>query len=125
MILGLGIDLIGVARIAGVYSRHGQRFLERAYTAAEIAYCLDARDPAERLAARWAVKEAAMKALGTGWAQGVTFTQIALPSGGGLRPVLELTGQAAQVAAGLGANRWHASISHSDGTAVAVVVLES
>ena len=80
MIRGLGTDLVGIARIRGVWQRHGATFLDRTYTPAEQAYALEAADPAERLAARWAVKEAAMKALGTGWAQGVRFTATAMPS---------------------------------------------
>jgi holo-[acyl-carrier protein] synthase len=126
MIVGLGIDIIGVARIRDVHGRHGRHFLDRTYTTDEQAYCLQAREPAERLAARWAVKEAAMKALGTGWAEGVGFTQIALlPNPANGPPRLILTGQAAERAAMLGAARWHASVSHADGMAVAVVILES
>ncbi len=125
MIVGLGTDLIGVARIAGVYRRQGDRFLDRVYTAAERAYCMKAADPAERLAARWAAKEACMKALGTGWARGVAFSQIALvATTPGDAPRLTLTGEAAAVAARLGADRWHCSVSHADGMAVATVILE-
>ncbi len=125
VILGLGTDLVGIARIRGVLERHGQAFLDRTYTPAEQAYAREARDPAERLAARWAVKEAAMKALGTGWAQGVRLTDIALlPATADGPPRLVLTGVAAQVAARLGATRHHASVSHSDGLAVATVILE-
>ncbi len=125
MILGLGTDLIGIARIRGVCDRHGQTFLDRTYTTEEQAYARSAKDPAERLAARWAVKEATMKALGTGWAQGVRLTDIALlPATDRQPPRLVLTGVAAEVAARLGATRHHASVSHSDGMAVAVVILE-
>ena len=125
MILGLGTDLIGIARIRGVVERHGHVFLDRTYTAEEQAYAQAAKDPAERLAARWAVKEATMKALGTGWAQGVRLTDIALlPATEQRPPRLVLTGVAAEVAARLGATRHHASVSHSDGLAVAVVILE-
>ncbi len=125
MIIGLGTDLVGVARIAGVYARHGEHFLARTYSAAERAYCLAARDPAERLAARWAAKEACMKALGTGWAKGVGFTDISLLADAGGVPRLQLAGEAALVAQRLGAGRWHCSVSHSDGFAIAVVVLEA
>jgi holo-[acyl-carrier protein] synthase len=125
MIIGLGTDLVGVARIAGVYARHGEHFLARTYSAAERAYCLAARDPAERLAARWAAKEACMKALGTGWAQGVGFTDISLLADAGGVPRLQLAGGALARAQLLGAGRWHCSVSHSDGVAIAVVVLEA
>jgi holo-[acyl-carrier protein] synthase len=126
MIVGLGTDVVGVERIAGVHRRQGQRFLDRVYTGDEQAYCLAARDPHERLAARWAAKEACMKALGTGWAQGVAFTHIALlPGAAGGAPRLLLDGEARRVAERLGALRWHCSVSHSDGLAVATVILES
>ncbi len=124
MIIGLGTDLVGIARIAGVYARHGGHFLARTYSDAECAYCLAARDPAERLAARWAAKEACMKALGTGWAKGVTFTDISLLADSAGVPRLTLAGGALLVAQRLGAARWHCSVSHSDGFAIAVVVLE-
>jgi holo-[acyl-carrier protein] synthase len=125
MIIGLGTDLVGVARIAGVYHRHGEHFLARTYNAAERAYCLAARDPAERLAARWAAKEACMKALGTGWAKGVGFTDISFLADAAGVPRLHLAGGALRVAERLGAGHWHCSVSHSDGFAIAVVVLEA
>jgi holo-[acyl-carrier protein] synthase len=124
VIVGLGVDLVGIVRIRGVLERHGDRFLARVCTPEEQAYCLAAADPAERLAGRWAIKEATMKALGTGWAAGVAFTDIALlavPSG---PPRLELTGGAAARAAVLGVTRSLATLSHSDGMAVAVAILE-
>jgi holo-[acyl-carrier protein] synthase len=125
MILGIGVDLVAVARIAKVSERQGRRFLDRVYTGDELAYCLSARDPSERLAARWATKEACMKALGTGWAKGVSFTQIALlPGEDRGAPRLALTGEAAAVATKLGVRSSFCSISHSDGFAVAMVVLE-
>ncbi len=125
MIIGLGTDLIGVSRIARVHQRQGQRFLDRVYTAQEQRYCLSARDPAERLAGRWAAKEACMKALGTGWAKGVAFTQISFVADEDrAAPTLRLEGEAKAVATRLGAGRFHCSISHSDGMAIAVVFLE-
>ncbi|MBA2481287.1 MAG: holo-ACP synthase [Planctomycetes bacterium] len=125
MIVGLGLDLIGVERIRGVHARQGRRFLDRVYTADEQRYCLGFRDPAERLAARWAAKEACMKALGTGWAQGVSFTDIAVTTDGSGAPGLLLTGGAGQRAESLGVVRQLLTLSHSDGIAAAVVVLES
>ena len=126
VIVGLGTDLIGLVRISDVWRRQGQRFLERVYTADEQRYALELKDPAERLASRWAAKEACMKALGTGWAKGVTFAQIALlPGDDRGAPRLTLTGEALSVAKRLGATRWHCSVSHSDGMAIAVVILES
>jgi holo-[acyl-carrier protein] synthase len=126
MIVGMGIDLISVARIRRAHERLGKRFLERVFTAGEIAYCLEARDPSERLAARWAAKEACMKALGTGWAKGVQFNHIALLTGDDRgAPKLELTAEALSLSKRLNVARSHCSVSHSDGFAVATVVLES
>lgn len=126
MIVGLGTDLVGIERITAVHDRQGIRFLNRVYTPAEQAYCLAAREPGERLAARWAAKEAAMKALGTGWAKGVAFTSIeVIPAGDGVPPRLQLHGAAAIRAQALGATRWHVSLSHSDGLAIATVILET
>jgi holo-[acyl-carrier protein] synthase len=124
VILGLGTDLVGIERIRKVYARQGERFLERIYTAEERAYCQQAADPAERLAARWAAKEAVMKALGTGWAAGVDFPQIAVVATGGA-PQLALSGVAATVAEERGIVRWHLSLSHSDGMAIATAIAES
>jgi holo-[acyl-carrier protein] synthase len=126
MIVGLGTDLISLRRIADVYQRQEHRFLDRVYTPEEQLYALAMRDPSERLAARWAAKEACMKALGTGWAKGVTFTQIALlPGDDRGAPRLILTGEALAVADRLHAVRWHCSVSHSDGFAIATVILEA
>jgi holo-[acyl-carrier protein] synthase len=124
MIVGIGTDLVGVARISAVYQRQGARFLDKVYSADEQDYCLSARDPAERLAARWAAKEAVMKALGTGWARGVDFRHIVVVSGTGA-PHLSLQQRAAEVAAGLQIAHWHLSLSHSDGMAIAMVIAES
>ncbi len=124
VIRGLGIDLAGIERIRRIHLRHGERFARRILHADERDHVLAPADPAERLAGRWAVKEAAMKALSTGWALGVGFTDIALVPGPGGAPRLTLHGGALAAAAALGATTWHASLSHSDGFAVAVVVLE-
>jgi holo-[acyl-carrier protein] synthase len=126
VIVGLGTDLISLTRIADVHRRQGQRFLDRVYTLEEQRHALALHDPSERLASRWAAKEACMKALGTGWAKGVTFTQIALlPGDDRGAPRLVLSGEALAVARRLGAERWHCSVSHSDGLAIATVILES
>lgn len=123
VIVGTGIDLCQIARIRGVLARHGDHFLSRICSDAESAQVHAAKDPAERLAGRWAVKEAAMKALGTGWGGGVTFRDITLlPTDGA--PRLELTGAALATATALGATRWHASLSHDGGMAIAMVILE-
>lgn len=126
MIVGMGTDLIGVERIAAVYQRQGTRFLNRVYTADEQAYCLQAQQPGERLAARWAAKEAAMKALGTGWALGVSFTHIeVIAAQSGIPPKLRLHAAAAIKAQALGVKHLHVSLSHSDGMAIATVIFEA
>ncbi|MDA3961885.1 MAG: holo-ACP synthase [Planctomycetota bacterium] len=124
MILGLGTDLIAVARIRSVYQRHGSRFLDRVFTAEEATYCLAATDPCERLAARWAAKEACMKALGTGWASGVQFRHIGINRSDDGAPHLVLHAGAAARAEALGVRTSHVSLSHADGMAMATVILE-
>ena len=124
MMIGLGTDLVGIARIRGVFERQGQRFLDRVYTPDEQAYCLAAKDPSERLAARWAAKEAVMKALGTGWTRGVDFRQIEVVNGMGA-PQISLHGNTAAIAAERGITRWMVSLSHSDGLAIATVIATS
>lgn len=124
MIVGTGIDLIEIARIQQSMDRHGRRFLDRVYTAAEQAYCLRKRNSAESLAARFAAKEAAAKALGTGISQGVSWLEIEVvraPSG---EPGLRFSGRAAFIAARRGARRAALSLTHNVNLAMASVVLE-
>lgn len=121
-IVGHGIDIVGVARIAGMVERHGQHFLDRCFTRAEQGYAASGKRCAEHLAGRFAAKEAALKALGTGWRDGIAWTDVEvvlLPSG---RPTLTITGQAAEIAAGLGIGAWLVSISHTEGHAIASVI---
>ena len=125
MIVGLGVDISEVDRIQAAIARHGRRFLERVFTPAEIAYCKRHRDSAERFAGRFAAKEAAMKALGTGWSRGVRWVDIEvtrLPSG---QPTLSLHGIAGEIGARLGMHRASLSITHSGNTAFAQVIFES
>jgi len=124
MIVAIGVDAIEVARIRGLLTRSGQRFVQRVFCPQEANYCLARHDPAESLAARFAAKEAAMKCLGTGWADGTGFRQIEvrrLPSGD---TELLVTGAAAARAAALGITRWHVSLTHTAITATAFVVAE-
>ena len=122
MICGIGIDIIEVERIRNVHDRHGQRFLKRIYSAAEIESVHGT--PGQYWASRFAAKEAAFKALGTGWNQGVRWVDVEvsnLPSG---QPVLHLSGQAKTRADELGADTYHLSITHTAAYAAAQVVLE-
>lgn len=124
MIVGSGIDLCEVPRIKIAVERHGRRFLERVYTAGEIAYCERKANLYERYAARFAAKEAGMKALGTGWRVGVgwrDFEVTNLPSG---RPTLQFHGKAAEYAQKLGVENINLSMTHTQFQAMAIVILE-
>lgn len=118
-----GIDLVEVSRIERMLADHGDRFLERVFTAHEQGDCATTPSRrAERLAARFAVKEAALKALGTGWRSGIAWTDVETrlePSGA---PVLRLHGRAQELAAAQGLDRWMVSISHAGGLATASVI---
>src|SRR6185312_10822289 len=125
MIVGTGVDLAEVPRIKASIERFGRRFIERIYTPAEIAYVERKANRYERYAARFAAKEAGMKAIGTGWKRGVTwhdFEVANLPSG---KPTLKLSGAAAQFAAGLGVTNIALSITHTAELGMAHVILES
>ena len=125
MIVGTGVDIVETVRIQQVLDRHGERFCRRLCTPREIAYCERFKNKAERYAARFAAKEAAFKALGTGWGDGVRWLDVEVthqPSG---KPELVLSGRAEQVAHQLGVTQAAVSISHADRYVVAEVILES
>lgn len=125
MIVGSGVDLAEVPRIQHSIERFGERFLKRVYTPAERAYVERKKNRFERYAARFAAKEAAMKALGTGWKHGVTWQDIEvtnLPSG---KPALRFSGKAAEFAGRLGVKSVALSLSHTASLAIAEVILES
>jgi holo-[acyl-carrier protein] synthase len=124
MIVGIGTDLIEVDRIRQSMDRYGDKFLRRVYTETESAYAMSKRNFAERLAGRFAVKEAGMKAIGTGWRRGVTWRDFEVINEPGGRPTLRLTGAAGRIAQGLGARRVSVSITHTAAMAMAVVILE-
>src|SRR5258708_29200978 len=98
MIIGMGIDVEDVERVRGAMERQGERFLRRIFTEKERAYCEQFKDKYERYAGRFAVKEAAMKALGTGWSRGVRWVDIEVLRLKGKRPTLELKGEARKIA---------------------------
>ena len=125
VIIATGIDIADQQRIQRLLDHHGARFLERVFTAAEQEYCLRKARPAESLAARFAAKEAVMKCLGTGFGDGVAFRQIEVVRGPRGAPSIRLTARAADVAAGLGIQRWHVSLTHDAGRSLAVVVAEA
>lgn len=120
-----GIDITDVSRIAEMLSNHGDAFWSRVFTPAERAYCESSpkRCP-EHAAARFAAKEAAMKCLGTGWRDGIAWTDVEVlrePSG---RPTLRVTGEALRIAQSQGVTRWHVSLSHTETHAIASVIAE-
>jgi holo-[acyl-carrier protein] synthase len=121
-IIGHGIDLVEVARIAASIDRHGQRFLDRVFTPAEQAYAAGSKRRMEHLAARFAAKEAALKALGTGWRSGIAWTDIEVISEPSGAPRLHISGQAAAIAADRGITTWHISLSHTEQQAIASVI---
>lgn len=124
MILGHGVDLAEVARIGRSVERFGDRFLERVFTGAERAYSGEGRRRDERLAARFAAKEAVFKALGTGWAQGAAWTDVEVERHASGRPALVLHGRAREMADALGVSRWHVSLTHTQTLAMASVIAE-
>ncbi len=124
MITGLGIDLCEVARIAQAWERFGERFSRRILTGAELAQFSATRRPVRFLAMRFAVKEAASKALGTGFRQGVAPRQIGVEHNAAGKPSLVLEGHAREVAARLGVAASHVSMTDEGAYAAAVVVME-
>ena len=124
MVVGIGTDLVEVARFRRSLDRHGDRFEDRIFTEAERADCVSRADRVQALAARFAAKEAAMKAMGTGWAAGIGFRQIEVVRESNGRPRLRLTGAARERFEALGATHAHVSLSHQPSMASAVVVLE-
>lgn len=121
---GLGVDLVEVTRIRDLLTRHGDRFKERTFTAGEIAYCDSCADPAMHYAARFAAKEAAAKALGTGlWAQGVDWRQIEVVREESGKPTLKLHTAAQAHAEKMGATGALISLTHTRELAMAQVIL--
>ncbi len=125
MVLGLGTDITEVPRIQASITRFGQHFLERVYTAGEIAYCqARKKSAAQSFAARFAAKEAAAKALGTGISRGVSWREFEVIRHPGQAPQLQLHGRAAEIASSLGIQRLTLSLTHTNAIALAVVIAE-
>ena len=120
MIAGLGVDLVRVERVGEMIARHGERLLSRCFAPGEV---VRPADP-QHVAGLFAAKEAAFKALGTGWGEGVGWREVTVARTPAGAPRLELSGAAAARAAALGVRAAHLSISHDGGVAVAVVILE-
>lgn len=124
MIIGTGIDICEVRRMADSIARFGDHFLRRVFTEQEIRYCQSKKNSVERFAARFAAKEAAMKALGTGWSRGVGWRGIEVGHALGGRPTLLLHGKSAKIAEQLGVKKISLSVTHSETTALAMVIFE-
>jgi holo-[acyl-carrier protein] synthase len=124
LVIGLGTDLIEIARIERSVERFGDAFLQRIFTSGEIAYCQRKKNAAESYAARFAAKEAGAKALGTGISRGVSWREFEVRREPGQRPELHLSGRAAEIAGRLGIRRLALSLSHSRDISIAVVVAE-
>jgi holo-[acyl-carrier protein] synthase len=121
---GIGIDVVQVERIVRSLERFGTRFEGRLYTDGELEYCRRHKDPLPHLAARFAAKEAAFKAIGTGLSRGVSWKQAEVVQPGGRQPQLRFHGAALEVFRDLGCDRAHLSLTHDGGLAVACVVIE-
>jgi holo-[acyl-carrier protein] synthase len=124
LIIGLGVDIAEVPRIQAAIEGRGQRFLDRVFTPNEIAYCERFKNKFERYAGRFAAKEAAMKALGTGWRRGIRWVDLEVVREQSGRPSMSLAGEAAKIAAQLGVKRISLSITHTQSEALAQVIFE-
>ncbi|HXX20573.1 MAG TPA: holo-ACP synthase [Candidatus Acidoferrum sp.] len=125
MIVGLGLDIAEIDRMEAAITRHGAPFIERLFTPDEIAYCERYKNRYERYAARFAVKEAAMKALGTGWSHGIRWRDIEVTREPGGKPGLRLEGVAREFADRLGVKHISVTITHSGNLALAQVIFEN
>ena len=124
MIVGTGVDLAEVPRIRASIERYGEKFIRRIYTPAEIAYVERKANKYERYAARFAAKEAGMKAIGTGWRHGVTWQDFEVANLRSGKPTLLLHGAAAGFAEKLGVKNISLSITHTAELGMAHVILE-
>ena len=125
MIIGTGIDLCEVGRIQEAIERHGQRMLDRVFTEREVAYAERKANRYERYAARFAAKEAGMKALGTGWSGGLGWRDLEVTNLLSGRPTLAFHGVAAQIAQRMGVKNISLSLTHTSEQAIALVILEA
>ncbi|GAO42099.1 holo-ACP synthase [Flavihumibacter petaseus] len=124
MILGTGIDIVEVQRVADSISRR-QGFLEMVFSPEEIRYCRKQAHPEQHFAARFAAKEAFFKALGTGWTNGTAFHEIEIVHNGKGQPQIHLLGETAVTLGSYAISKMHVSLSHQPTMATAVVILES
>jgi holo-[acyl-carrier protein] synthase len=124
VIVGIGVDLCDTTRVRSLVDRYGERFERRVFTERERGYCRNDRRRHECLGGRFAAKEAALKAIGTGLSQGIRWHDVELVSTEYQPPRIEWHGRAREIAAARGMQHCHVTITHDGGLAVAVVVLE-
>jgi holo-[acyl-carrier protein] synthase len=124
-IVGTGIDIVEVLRIAQMIEKHGELFITRVYTDHEIEYCSGRKAATQHYAGRWAAKEAVLKALGTGWRRGISWRDIEVRNDQSGAPTVHLRSGARDVMARAGIRKLHVSISHCRNFAVAHVVAEA
>ena len=124
MIVGIGLDIVETEQLRRLLSRQGDHFEERVFTPAERDACAARVDREQALAARFAAKEACLKALGTGWSEGLAFQQVEVVEGVGGAPNIKLSGQAADRARARGVRQLHVTLSHQPGVAAAAAILE-
>ncbi len=117
--ISIGTDIIECVRIAQMIEKHGEVFLQRVFTQREILYCSSRRAATQHYAGRWAAKEAALKALGTGWARGIQWTDVEVQNQVGGKPILVLANRASEIAESLGIQEILISISHCRSYAIA------
>jgi holo-[acyl-carrier protein] synthase len=123
-IVGIGVDIVDVSRVQKLVERYGDRFVRRVFTDEEARYAMESANPAERLAGRFAVKEAVLKAFGTGKSQGILWRDVETVRGSKGRPVVRLHGKAVRWARWKGGDILHVSIAHDAGKAMGFVILE-
>lgn len=123
-IVGIGTDIIECLRIAQMIERHGELFIRRVYTDGEIAYCSTKKAATQHYAGRWAAKEAVLKALGTGWVQGISWRDVEVRNRPGGAPTIALCGGAREVFERSGITQMHISISHCRSHAIAYAIAE-
>ena len=121
-ILGIGTDIIEVDRIGQMIDKHDDLFLRRVFTPLEIEYCGGRKSAMQHYAGRWAAKEAALKALGTGWSRGIKWTDMEVANLMGGKPELKIHGVASDIATEMGIHEMQISISHCRAFAVAYVI---
>ncbi len=123
-VIAHGVDLVEIVRIEKSIADHGERFIERCFTKAEADYARSARNPRdiERFAARFAAKEAVLKTLGTGWADGIAWTDVEIRSAPTGQPFVVIAGKAKLIADDLGISTFHLSLSHTGNHAIASVI---